>query len=166
VPLALFCIVPQLSGAAAETRNGCPMSDPKNDQPDPLASPSPDDEVPSDGTARRGPDNDLDIEADALLDSLLAEEEQGAHPDPAGESERVEAKSSFSEEEEVTGIIVPRSTRASAPDTLDEFADADDLLISDSSPPARPPAAEPPAKTAKGTLLGMRAARPPRPEGV
>lgn len=102
-------------------------------------------------------DNQLDIEPDALLDSLLADgddlvENAGANP------------SGTADDDEVTGVVhVPTDVAPpKSPAEVDEFSDVDDLLSSNPPPPSLAPTPQP-AASAKRTLQGIRPAGIPRP---
>ncbi len=113
------------------------------------------------GAGSHSAQNQLDIEPDALLDSLLADgddlvegpldsEHDGSFPD---------------DEEEVTSIVAPPSPKPSRGAPVDEFSDVDDLLTKSTPPPKAPQVA---VKSAKATLQGLRPAAPrpgvPRPQ--
>jgi len=109
-------------------------------------------------------EHQLDIEPDALLDSLLADGDDLV--DGPLDSEH---DGSFPDEEEVTGVHAPPpTTTPRRPAPVDEFSDVDELLTESSPPPesALPPKAPPVAvKSAKATLQGIRPAVP-RPPGA
>ncbi|HEU5077042.1 MAG TPA: hypothetical protein VFU02_22785, partial [Polyangiaceae bacterium] len=118
----------------------------------PKVRPNHGDQSPSDSGGPSSGDNQLDIEPDALLDSLLADGDEFVEGPLDSEHD-----GSFPDEEEVTGVAIP------AP--IDEFSEVDDLLTKSTPPPKAPPVA---VKSAKATLQGLRPAAPrpgvPRPQ--
>ncbi len=121
------------------------------------------------GTEGEAPNNELDIEADALLDSLLSDQDDG---EPSHDAEQ-HAKSE-PEEDDITGIALPTEPQRQPghSDLPDEFSDVDELLSS-SPPPPGSPTAQPISKSQKATLQGIKAAIPrpgapgaPRPDNA
>src|SRR5690606_7539466 len=163
-PSAVLRAFAGLLGAEAKTRDGRSMSSTSDDESrakgSPKGRPSASDRPVSDsGSPPSSGENQLDIEPDALLDSLLADgdefvegpldsEHDGSFPD---------------EEEEVTSVVKPPAPKPRTP--VDEFSDVDDLLTKSTPPPKGPAVA---VKSAKATLQGIRppAPRPgvPRPQ--